>query len=223
MLSLKSENQASTNFQNFHKHLKARYQKHILNFKRAAGTSRNTLTEKPSWFLILEENDKTGIGEVGIIPGLSPDNVDQIEAKLDDLCSDPGYFSKHIQLFKEFPAIIFALETALLDLNSKDPFVLFENDFSKKKMPIEINGLIWMGDKGFVKEQFADLLEKGFTCIKMKVGAIDFDSELKLLGSIRKEYSEDQIELRVDANGAFSPKNAKDKLNSLAAFSTSQH
>lgn len=198
--------------------MKAHFKKHILKFKRAAGTSRNTLTQKPSWFIFLEEGDKIGIGEVGIIPGLSPDVLDDIEIKLKEICERPEFFHSNKTELINFPAIVFGLETAFISLNAKDPFILFENDFSLKAKPIEINGLVWMGDQAFMKEQISDLIDKGYSCIKMKIGAIDFATEVKLLKSIRNDNSKNDIELRLDANGAFSPNEALEKLETLSQF-----
>src|SRR5690606_1110661 len=100
--------------------------------------------------------------------------------------------------------------------NSESPFVLFSSEFTRGEKAIPINGLVWMGDKSFMKEQISEKLKQGFTCIKMKIGAIDFKTELELLKSIRKEFSASEVELRVDANGAFSPKEALEKLKVLS-------
>ena len=75
-----------------------------------------------------------------------------------------------------------------------------------------------MGDEAYMKEQIEAKLAEGFSCIKMKIGAIDFQTELKILAVIRKEFSKDVIELRVDANGAFKPEEALGKLKELASF-----
>ena len=118
----------------------------------------------------------------------------------------------------EFPSIQFGLEQALLSVKSVNPFVLFPSNFTESKDSVNINGLIWMGSEAFMKKQIADKLETGFSTIKMKIGAIDFETELALLKSIRKEFSSNEIELRVDANGAFAPKEALDKLKRLSDF-----
>ena len=118
----------------------------------------------------------------------------------------------------EFPSIQIGLEMAFKSLESKDGFNLFPSQFIQNEAPISINGLIWMGDKAFMKQQIKDKLEAGFSCIKLKIGAIDFSSEIELLKSIRQEFSVNDIELRVDANGAFSPQEALEKLKRLSQF-----
>lgn len=198
--------------------MKARYFKHHLKFKQASGTSRGILTIKETWFILLSEGNKVGVGECGILRGLSCDDRPDYEAKLDWAC-------RHIHLDKsvllkeliEFPSIQMGIEMALLSLKSKAPFQLFENDFSNSQAQIPINGLIWMGNKEFMMNQVAEKLAQGYTCIKMKVGAIDFDQELDILSSIRKHYDKDKVVLRVDANGAFG-NDALEKLTQLAAF-----
>jgi len=197
--------------------LKATYKKHILEFKRPSGTSRGVLKTKETWFIILEKDRKHGIGECGILRTLSIDDVPEYKEKLKWTCSniDLG-LTVLLEELMEFPSIQFGLEQAFLSLNSSNPFELFSSEFTKGNDAIPINGLVWMGDEDFMKQQIREKLENGFSCIKMKIGAIDFDTEIKLLKSIRKEYSKSDIELRVDANGAFLPETALEKLKTLS-------
>lgn len=197
--------------------IKAAHKKYILNFKNPSGTSRGVLRTKETWFIILEENGKTGVGETGLFRGLSIDDVPNYEEKLSWACKniDIGLPSL-LEEFNEFPSIQFGLEQAFLSLQSDHKFDLFPSEFTKGKQSIAINGLVWMGDQEFMKAQIEEKLKTGFSCIKMKIGAIDFDAEVKLLKSIRKEFSSKEIELRVDANGAFNPENALEKLKRLS-------
>ena len=116
----------------------------------------------------------------------------------------------------EFPSIQMGLEIAFRSLAAHDPFQIYPSAFTKGEASIAINGLIWMGDKDFMSRQITSKLNEGFGCIKMKIGAINFDTELALLKSIRQEFSASEIEIRVDANGAFDPKNALEKLKQLS-------
>ncbi len=197
--------------------IRATYHKYILNFKQASGTSRGVLRTKETWFIVLEKDGKQGYGECGLFRGLSADDRPDYEEKLKWICKNINsglevLLSESIR----FPSIQFGLEQAFLSLESENPFELFPSDFTKSKESIFINGLIWMGDKDFMKNQIREKLSAGFTCIKMKIGAIDFDTEINLLKSIRKEFSPKEIELRVDANGAFTPSNALEKLERLS-------
>jgi len=197
--------------------LKATYKKYTLNFKLPSGTSRGVLKTKDTYFLFLSEDGKQGIGECGLFKGLSVDDRPDYEEKLQWLCDN--IFLGLDQLYKEliyFPSIQIGLETAFKSLNSNNQFEIFPSEFSRGEKSIPINGLVWMGDKDFMKQQISDKLEQGFTCIKMKIGAIDFNTELNLLKSIRKEYTASDIELRVDANGAFPPSEALEKLKWLS-------
>jgi len=197
--------------------IKATYHKYLLNFKQASGTSRGVLRTKETWFLILEREGKKGFGECGLFRGLSADDKPNYEEKLHWVCNNINSgLEKLLPELIEFPSIQFGLEQAFLSLESNKPFELFPSDFTEGKQQISINGLIWMGDKAFMQQQIKDKLQQGFTTIKMKIGAIDFDTEIALLKSIRKEFSAKEIELRVDANGAFLPKNALEKLQRLS-------
>jgi len=199
--------------------IKASFKKYTLKFKMPSGTSRGVLKTKETWFIILQKQNKFGIGETGLFRGLSIDDVPHYEEKLALACKNINLgLATLLNEFSEYPSIQFGLEQAFLSLASKDPFQLYPSEFSQSKDVININGLIWMGHQSFMKQQIKDKLEEGFSCIKMKIGAIHFEEELALLKSIRKEFSKEEIELRVDANGAFSPKDALQKLEALSKF-----
>jgi o-succinylbenzoate synthase len=202
--------------------LQARFKKHTLHFKIPGGTSRGVLKTKNSWYILVfddEQPEVVGIGECSIIPQLSIDDRPDFEQKLEEVVDK---IDQHdywlIEGLTEFPAIRFGLETAMQDFKQKGQRLLFPSPFTAGAKGIPINGLIWMGDFGFMRKQIIEKIEAGFKCLKLKIGAIDFEEELKLLKLIRNEFSERDLELRVDANGAFLPETAMDRLNSLSAF-----
>lgn len=199
--------------------MRARYHRYLLDFKKPAGTSRGVLHQKETWFIILEKEGKTGIGECGILRGLSADDRPDYEEKLHWACQNIhlGLEALYRELI-EFPSIQFGLEMAFQSLAAEHPFELFLSEFTKHQLGIPINGLIWMGDKTSMLAQIDEKLQSNFNCIKLKIGAIDFKKELELLAFIRAHYSAEQIEIRVDANGAFSSNDVLDKLNQLAEF-----
>jgi O-succinylbenzoate synthase len=199
--------------------LKATYKKYILNFKRPSGTSRGVLTEKETWFIILDENGKRGIGECGILRTLSVDDRPDYEEKLQWVCENIHLGKDKLwESLLEFPSIQFGIEMAFLSLASKSPFELFESDFTAGQKSMLINGLVWMGEEAFMKQQIEEKIAQGFTCIKLKIGAIDFEKELGLLRFIRQHFDEKTIEIRVDANGAFDSNDALYKLNQLSGY-----
>ena len=195
----------------------ATYHKYILNFKNPSGTSRGVLRTKETWFIILNSKNRTGIGECGIFRGLSVDDRPDYENKLNWVCKNINLgLDNLLKELIEFPSIQFGLEMAFRSLESDDPFELFPSKFTQGRDHIPINGLIWMGSKEFMNQQIKEKIQSGFTCIKIKIGAIDFKTEVELIKSIRKEYASNDIELRVDANGAFNLKEALDKLKILS-------
>ena len=197
--------------------MKAYYKRYVLNFKRPCGTSRGVLMEKETWFLFLTHGSKTGIGECGLFRGLSFDDRPDYEDQLKVLCKQINNKQVvDIKSLKLFPSIQMGLEMATLSLSSKDKFHLFPSDFTYGKARIPLNGLVWMGDSYFMKTQIQKSIDNGFTCIKLKIGALDFEEELSILNQIRKSYGPDQIMLRVDANGAFDSESAIEKLIALA-------
>lgn len=199
--------------------MKATYHKYILNFKQASGTSRGILTDKETWFILLEKDGKKGIGECGILRGLSADDRPDYEEKLHWTCQNIHLGEQKLyDELSEFPSIQFGIEMAFLSLKSENPFVLFPSEFTNNTKSISINGLIWMGEKAFMKAQIQAKIDEGFSCVKLKIGAIDFDAEIDLLRFIRSNFNQNQIEIRVDANGAFSENEALNKINQITGF-----
>lgn len=197
--------------------MKAHYKKHILEFKTPSGTSRGILKTRHTWFIVIENNGEFGVGECGMLRGLSIDDRPDFEQTLQWVCENIHLGLQHLYAaLTEFPSIQMGLEIAFKSLADHDPFQIFPSAFTKGETSIAINGLIWMGDKAFMSKQISAKLNEGFRCIKMKIGAINFETELELLKNIRQEFSASEIEIRVDANGAFNPKNTLEKLKQLS-------
>jgi L-alanine-DL-glutamate epimerase-like enolase superfamily enzyme len=199
--------------------LKATYHKYLLHFKRPSGTSRGVMTDKETWFIVIEHDGIKGIGECGILRGLSCDDRPDYEEKLAWTCANI-HLGKDLlwEALLEFPSIQFGVEMAFRSLVSETPYLLFPSDFTQGQKSIPINGLIWMGEESFMKEQIEEKLATGFRCVKLKIGAIDFNKELQLLRFIRANFTAEQVEIRVDANGAFNENDALNKLVQLSEF-----
>jgi o-succinylbenzoate synthase len=202
--------------------LKAKYHKHILRFNFPAGTSRGVLNEKVSWFVDLfnESNPEiTGRGECSLIKGLSPDPEAGYQEMLARVCAGPERFLSFTDPeLDKYPSIRFGLEMAFRDLQEGGKGELFKSAFTEGQAGISINGLIWMGSKNEMLQQIKQRIDEGFTCIKMKIGALDFEDEIDLLRTIRKEFHQSVVQLRVDANGAFLPDEALAKLERFSVF-----
>ena len=191
---------------------------YTLIFKSPGGTSRGILKTKDTWILKLEENGRIGWGEIGLFRGLSYDDKPEFDSKLLELkvsIETGTALSQLLISFIDWPAIRFGVEQAFTSLASGNPFSLISSAFLENSEPIVINGLVWMGDVSFMKSQIDEKLRKGFHCIKLKIGAINFEREIELIESIRKSFSDKEVEIRVDANGAFSSIDAKLKLKRL--------
>ena len=196
-------------------------EKHELKFKVPAKTSRNVFITR-GIFLITLRNTQTGqegIGEASPLSLLSVDDVPDyqvvLEKKLQEFCEVGLLDSLSLD---SYPSIRFGIETALLNMSADNEEVIFNSDFTARKKSIPINGLVWMNDSAKMYDEAIQKIQAGFDVIKIKVGALDFDEECRLLESIRKQFSAFKITLRVDANGAFSPNDALEKLNELKRF-----
>lgn len=199
--------------------MEATLKKIELKFITPGQTSRGTLYTKPSWLLILQEGDRTGVGECSVIPGLNPEYDDNYNHRLDTLVSQINHGNMpSLSSLDPWPSIRFGLEMALADLRHSPCGILYPSEFTRGKAGIPINGLIWMGTKQQMQQRITQKLEQGFKVLKLKVGALDFEEEISLLKSIRSQFSTEELEIRLDANGAFSPLNALEMLNRLSEY-----
>ncbi|GAB2450995.1 o-succinylbenzoate synthase [Hymenobacter qilianensis] len=209
------------------------YCQRALRFNFPARTSRGALTEHVAYYLLLRDSaqpEHLGIGDAAPLAGLSPDFGLAFEPRVAALCAafnrcqlpdlPPSATNELVDELVEptWPALRFALETALLDWQHGGRRQLFDNAFSRGEAGIPINGLVWMGEAAFMQTQIQKKLADGYSCLKMKIGGIDFATELQLLAEIRAVAGPEQLTLRVDANGAFAPHEALSKLEQLARF-----
>ncbi len=193
----------------------ATYRQHILQFKTPGGTSRGVLNTKETYLLEIFENGKKGIGECGLFRGLSCDDVPEYESKLQWLCSNINEDAEALkEELRNFPSLWFGYEQAMLNLKH-DNSLYFPSEFTEGKKGIRINGLIWMGDAEYMQEQIREKLQQGFGCLKLKIGS-DWETEHQILKILRTQFPAQDLELRVDANGAFSPEQATTVLEELA-------
>ena len=198
-----------------------------LHFKQPAGTSRGVYTTRKIWLVHLSDGELEGVGECAPLPDLSCDAMsdEAYEAKLNHFCQNlcqTGAIDE--DAMRDYPSMLFGLETALLDLQNKllipnSKFsILFDTPFSRGEEGIPINGLVWMGNHEEMLQRLEEKLEKGFRCVKLKIGAIDFDQDLDLIKRIRDRFSFHEVELRLDANGAFEYEEALYKLELLSQY-----
>ena len=208
------------------------WKEYLLTFKFDAKTSRGILREKKIWILSLSDSKNPtvfGIGEVSPLVFLSEDDRDcypslfqEIAEKIQKISffqnsKDAFYWVKN-NIPERFPALIFGMEMAILDLLGGGKGILFSHRFSAGKQSIPINGLVWMGDKYFMMTQIDAKIRENYSCIKLKIGALDFETECSILQYIRNRYASHSLTIRLDANGAFSPKEALKKLHILSKY-----
>lgn len=192
----------------------------VLHFKQPAGTSRGVYTERRIWLVTISDGNRTGVGECAPLPDLSCDALlpMQYMTVLQGFCrqlAETGEIS--YEDMRDYPSMLFGLETAVRSLESGNE-TLFNTPFARGEQGIPINGLVWMGSYEEMLQRMEDKLEQGFRCVKLKVGAIDFDRELDLVKRIRQRFSFHEVELRLDANGGFKPDEALYRLQLLSQY-----
>ena len=189
----------------------------VLHFRQPAGTSRGIYTDRRSWFVTVTDGNRQGVGECAPLPQLSCDDRSdyaQLLRRFCDQIEQTGCFDP--ELLRDYPSMLFGLETAMLHLQAGD--IIFDTPFSRGEEGITINGLVWMGNFEEMTQRLDQKLDQGFHCVKLKIGAIRFEDELELVKRIRNRYSHREVELRVDANGAFDFEDALYRMELLAQY-----
>ena len=195
--------------------MKIDIEERVLHFKQPAGTSRGVYTERKIWLVKMTDGDAVGIGECAPLPKLSCDDIPHYAEVLRRFCDEVERSGQlDTEALRDYPSMLFGLETAMLSFAKTQ----HSTPFSKGEVGIPINGLVWMGTYEEMKERIEQKLAQGFHCIKLKIGAIDFDAELELIKKIRERFSHQEVELRVDANGAFPFDEALYKLELLSQY-----
>lgn len=193
-----------------------------LHFKQPAGTSRGVYNTRKSWFVEIEDSERPGckgVGECAPLPDLSCDARPEYEKTLESICRMIELTGNvNYDMLRPYPSILFGIETAMTDLQNDGNGRLFDTPFTRGEEGITINGLVWMGSHDEMLARLEAKMKAGFHCVKLKIGAIEFDSELDLIRHIRQAFTKEQIELRVDANGGFTFEDAPIRLEQLARY-----
>lgn len=191
----------------------------ILHFKQPAGTSRGVYTERKIWLVEMKEGERKGIGECAPLPQLSCDDIPHYAETLRMFCDQieqTGVID--YQALRPYPSMLFGFESASTQLHVNGSAKLFDTPFGRGEEGITINGLVWMGTFEEMYQRIEEKIQAGFHCVKLKIGAIDWEREISLIKFIRQHFTKEQIELRVDANGGFTPQEAMKKLEQLATY-----
>ena len=192
--------------------LQAAYAPYRLALRFEARTSRAIMHHKDTYFIKIwddSEPEIAGIGECALFRGLSADDVPDYESRLSQVCRNIVNITDLEDI--GLSSIIFGVETAMADLLSGGKRIIRQNRWSNGDMRLQINGLVWMADRDTMLKRIQEKLSDGFKCLKLKIGGIAFHDELELLRSIRENFSPDELEIRLDANGAFLPSEATGK------------
>lgn len=187
----------------------------VFHFRQPAGTSRGVYTTRHSWFVEISNGQRHGVGECAPLPQLSCDDIPDYGKRLRSFCDELERTGEiDVEAMRNYPSMLFGLETAMLSL--RNGARLFDTSFARGEVGIPMNGLVWMGTHDEMLSRMEEKLRQGFRCIKIKIGAIGFDEELDLIRRIRDRYTADEVEIRVDANGAFCPAEAFGRLVQLS-------
>lgn len=199
---------------------------HTLHFRQPAGTSRGIYLERKVWYVYLspcEASHIVGLGECAPLKALSCDDLLNYETLLRQAVEAVATTGRiDYDALRPYPSILMGLETALLSCQAQQAgrtaLQLFDTPFTRGEVGIPTNGLVWMGTREEMHQRIADKLSSGSRCIKLKIGAIDFEEELALVRELREKYAPEALEIRLDANGAFAVDEALEKLLRLSAF-----
>ena len=224
--------------------MKLDIEERVLHFKQPAGTSRGVYTTRRIWLITATDaaGHVMGIGECAPLPQLSCDDVPNYAEVLRGFCDEverTGLIP--YEALRPYPSMLFGLESLIpippkptpnpsRGEGSLNTFSVGNAALEATQAPlpsggvgggyfsIPINGLVWMGPFEEMHQRIEEKLAAGFRCVKLKIGAIDWEREIALIRFIRERYSRQQIELRVDANGGFTVEQAMSRLEELAKY-----
>lgn len=200
---------------------KTSYYSRLLHFKHPAGTSRGVYTTHLSYYVTIERGGVAGTGECSVLPDLSCDAMPwpRYEKVLAEACrwvEQTGGIP--YELLRGYPSILFGIETAFAQLDAQGSTALSDTPFARGEEGITINGLVWMGTFEEMYARIKEKLDAGFRCVKLKIGAIDWEKEIELIRFVRQHFDVSQVELRVDANGGFAPDHALEHMETLVRY-----
>lgn len=202
--------------------IRADYCRYDLQFKEPATTSRETMNTKCTYYIKVYDDqnpERFGIGECALFRGLSCDDRSDYEARLKEACRDIGKYTEGDTAdLADFPSVRFGVETAVNDYLNGGERTVFPGAWRSGKKTLTINGLVWMGNHEEMFKRLQRKLQEGFSCVKFKIGGIDFDDELSLITGVRERFTPDMLEIRLDANGAFSAIDVMSRLERLSTF-----
>jgi len=206
-------------------------EKHTLRFIKPAKTSRGEYIEKTAYLLWIVTETFKVCGEASPLSDLSVDGKVDFSNIVQPYENQFLTFEDLHNLLEDwmpYPSLRFALYSAILKakfqanrIAIQQPTksqVWIENEFTHGKEGMKINGLVWMNSIDAMYEEAIHKINAGFTCIKLKVGALDFDAECRLIEKIRKQFSPFKVEIRLDANGGFKNGDALFQLEDLKRF-----
>ncbi|MBU6274013.1 MAG: o-succinylbenzoate synthase [Bacteroidetes bacterium] len=193
-----------------------------LRFKQPARTSRNTMLTRKIWVLTYGHAQ----GECAPLPGLSPDWVDeahwnqvlhQAVLRFNEVAADCGDTNSLVQAMdkeldsyrRHHPSLVFGFESLLKQLSNK------AESKGENSATLPVNGLVWMNEIETMRTEAHQKVQAGYSCIKLKIGALDWLAELDLLQELREAYPSERLQIRVDANGALDPDTATMRMEAL--------
>ena len=189
--------------------------KETLHFKKPARTSRGEYALHEMYLITLTDKatGKKGTGELAPLPDLSCDrnaypDIPEVR-RLAEKALPSVLNGTWPDDMLSYPALRFALESAVAEARGEE---------LKERISIPINGLVWMSSFEDMLEQVKVKMAIGFRCIKLKIGAIDWQKEIELIRYVRSCFPKEELQLRVDANGAFAPEWAMDRLTELSKY-----
>lgn len=186
--------------------IRARSVRRDLRFIRPAVTSRGALTVKETYYIGLTDTSRPGvegIGECALFRGLGCDDRPDYAAMVNLVC-DSFNTSRELPDLTPWPSIRFGVEMALRSLQAGGNGIVWPSEWTRGVgQGIKINGLVWMDSPDRMEKSAFAKAESGFDCIKFKIGACDFNAEVRMIERLRRQYGPDRVEIRLDANGAW--------------------
>lgn len=197
-------------------------QEKTLHFKSPAGTSRGVYHTRKIYLVTFRSTQNPaleGVGECAPLPILSMDDITDYVSRLETFCVETAREGQiPFDDMRGYPSMLFGLESAMAQIRANGSTALYDTPFAQGQQGIPINGLVWMGTYEEMMQMAEEKIRAGFTCLKFKIGGIRFEDEIEIIRGVRQRFGKDVLQIRLDANGAFSASDALHKIEQLSAF-----
>ncbi|MCU4924753.1 o-succinylbenzoate synthase [Halobacteria archaeon AArc-dxtr1] len=193
------------------------YREFSLELSDPLETAAGKIDRREGFLVRIDDGETVGYGEAAPLPGWTEPLAD-CERALERATTaiDEGAFAA-VEAVDDIPATRHAVTLALADLRSTRASTPLYRHLGAESMVARVPANATLGDGGPDETVAAAkrAVERGFRCCKLKVGQRAVEADVERIRRVREAVGP-EIELRADANGAWSDEQARQAVSGFA-------